>query len=64
MGGDLLCSLPGPTLGWPSTTAMCSRSEWCYNELKGDSLSALGDLLVLVEHLNARNVIKGPSDSI
>ena len=30
-----------------------SLSEWCYNELKGDSLSALGDLLVLVEHLDA-----------
>ena len=52
MGGDIFCSLPGPTLGWPSTTAMCSRSEWCYNELKGDSLSVLGDLLVLVEHLD------------
>ena len=53
VGGDYLSSLPGPTLGWPSTTAMCSRSEWCYNELKGDSLSVLDDLLVLVEHLDA-----------
>lgn len=53
VGGDYLCSLPGLTLGWPSTTAKCLRSKWCYNELKGDSLSALGDLLVLVEHLDA-----------
>ena len=63
-GGDLLCSLPGPTLGWPSTTAMCSRSEWCYNELKGDSSSVLDDLLVLSGAFGCRNVIKGPSGSI
>ena len=64
VGGDYLCSLPGPTLGWPSTTAMCSRSEWCYNELKGDSLSVLDDLLVLSGTFGRRNVIEGPSGSI
>ena len=64
MGGDIFCSLPGPTLGWPSTTAKCSRSEWCYNELKGDSLSTLGDLLVLSGTFGRCNVIVGPSDSI
>ena len=64
MGGDLLCSLPGPTLGWPSTTAMCSRSEWCYNELKGDSSSVLDDLLVLSGTFGCRNVIEVSSVSI
>ena len=64
MGGDLLCSLPHPTLGWPSTTAMCSRSEWCYNELKGDSSSVLDDLLVPSGTFGFRNVIEGPSGSI
>ena len=64
VGGDILCSLPGPTLGWPSTTAMCSRSEWCYNELKGDSSSVLDDLLVLSGTFGHRNVIEGPSGSI
>ena len=64
VGGDYLCSLPGPMLGWPSTTAKCSRSEWCYNELKGDSLSVLDDLLVLSGTFGRRNVIEGPSGSI
>ena len=64
VGGDLPCSLRGPTLGWPSATAMCSRSEWCYNELKGDSLSVLGDLLVPSGTFGFRNVIEGPSGSI
>ena len=64
MGGDILCSLPGPTLGWPSTTAMCLRSEWCYNESKGDSSSVLDDLLVPSGTFGFRNVIEGPSGSI